>query len=401
MIVLPTALRHRRPVADKPVLQWPIALALGLLLGLLTGGCGQMPWFPAQPVQAHSTRLAFDLDGDGSRDYWQDVGPDGRKTALHYDDDGNGEPDTTVRLDAPPAAGALHVVIILDGVPFELIREMHAEGRFRLFPGPSRLISVFPALTDLALARAFDTGPCLGYEALYYDLERNRLSDGNAVYLSGRNEPWVAKVDYRCGTNWDVLTYLDPSAVWRRGMDKFLRTIEAKQTGRVCLYTVATAGLGTRGGRQAIRDYLETIDALCEQITHQRRGQVRFTLLADHGHGLTPCTQVDFKPLLRKAGFRMTDSIRGDADVVIPTYGLVTWRCDPHPSAGQGGGRHFGARSHRPGHVPAGALHGTGRLLGRPSEARRRGRRHRRPQPRRRGRDPHPRRKDLLRAPYR
>ncbi|HUU85599.1 MAG TPA: hypothetical protein VM243_19030 [Phycisphaerae bacterium] len=318
---------HRRFAAGMRVARLPVnapLAAAGLLLGLLLGGCGQMPRFPAHPVQTDSQRLAFDLDHDGNEDYWQDVGRDGRKTTLHFDDDGDGRPDAAVRLDAPPPDDVLHVLIVLDGVPFEVIRDLYAEGRFRLFPPPSRLISVFPALTDLALARAFDAGPCLGYEALHYDISRNRLSNGNDVYLSGRNEPWTAGVDYRCSTNWDVLAYLDPSAVWRHEMDRFLHTIRAADSGRVCLYTVATAGLGTRGGRQAIRQYLATIDDLCEQITHERRGQVRFTLFADHGHGLTACKRVIFKPLLREAGFRVTDTIRQDSDVVIPAYGLVT-----------------------------------------------------------------------------
>jgi hypothetical protein len=52
---------------------------------------------------------------------------------------------------------------------------------------------------------------------------------------------------------------------------------------------------------------------------------VRFTLFADHGHGLVPCKRVSFKPLLREAGFRVAGSIRDDKDVVLPAYGLVTY----------------------------------------------------------------------------
>lgn len=312
------------------------AAVFGLLLSCAMAGCSRWPHFPQQPVQAGDHRLAFDLDGDGRDDYWQDVGPDGRKTTLHFDDDGNGRPDTAVRIDGPlPGAGSLpgtgplppdilHVVIILDGVPFEVIRELYDQGRFRLFAPPSRLISVFPALTDLALARVFRAGPCLGYEALYYDIQRNRLSNANDVYLSGRNAPWTPAVDYRCSTNWDALAYLDPSAVWRHELDGFARTIAEAQSGTTRMYSVATAGLGTRGGREAIREYLETIEALCEQVTWQRRGKVRFTLLADHGHGLTACKRISLKPALRAAGLRISKSIRDQADVVMPTYGLVT-----------------------------------------------------------------------------
>ena len=299
------------------------AAAWLLVLGFVAG-CGRVPAFPVQLVAADTRLLSFDVDGDGREDYWQDVGDDGCKTALRFDDDGDGEPNGTVRLDQPLPADGLHVVIVLDGVPFEVISDLYDWGHFRLLRRPSRLISVFPALTDVALARAFGAGPCLGYEARYYDSERNRVSDGNDVYLSGGNEPWVRLVDYRCGTNWDALAYLNPAAVWRHEMDGFVRTIAAAKAGHVRLYSVATAGLGTRGGRGAIIAYLETIDALCEQVTHQRRGRVRFTLLADHGHGLTPCRRISFRRALEAAGLRVGKSIRDDADVVMPTYGLVT-----------------------------------------------------------------------------
>ncbi|MHC4064890.1 MAG: hypothetical protein ACYSUI_10365, partial [Planctomycetota bacterium] len=305
------------------------ATLLGLLVSSAIAGCSRMPQFPVRAVRPGAQRLAFDINGDGRDDYWQDIGSDGRKTTLRFDDDGDGHGDTVVQIDGPPPADGLHVVIVLDGVPFEIIRQLYDSGRFRLFGfrlfgPPSRLISVFPALTDPALARAFQAGPCLGYEALYYDVNRNRLSRGDDVYLSSRNAPWTPAMDYRCGTNWDVLTYLDPAAVWRHEIDGFTRTITQAKRGTIRLYTVATAGLATRGGAEAIRTYLQTVDALCEQVTHQRRGNVRFTLLADHGHGLTACKRISFSRTLRAAGLRVARSIRDESDVVMPAYGLVT-----------------------------------------------------------------------------
>jgi len=283
-----------------------------------------LPRFPFQAAHRSDQPLAFDMDDDGRDDYWQEVNEQGQKIALHFDDNADGEPDTTVRLDTPPPPDALHVVIILDGVPFDLVQQLYSQGRLRLFPPPSRMISVFPVMTDLALAKAFGAAPCLGYEALYYDARRERLSDGNNVYLSGRNAPWTAQMDYRCNAKWDALTYLRPPAVWRHELKGFEETLASASTGTVFLYSVGTAGLGTRGGAAAISGYLRTVDALCEEVTHQRRGKVRFTLLADHGQGLTRCRRISFKALLEKAGFQERKTLRDGRDVVIPQYGLVT-----------------------------------------------------------------------------
>ena len=301
-----------------------LAGAVCRVMTWITGGRGRMPRFPKQPVQRPHQRLAYDLNDDKRDDYWQDVGANGQKLVLRFDNNGDGQPDESIRLDKPPPANALHVIIFLDGVPFDLIQDLHAAGRFRLFPPPSRLTSVFPAMTDLALARAFSVGPCLGYEALYFDVRRNRLSHGNQVYLSGCNAPWTSKMDYRCRINWDAVMYLNPPAVWRHELDGFACTIQSAENGPVCLYTVATSGLGMRGGGDAIREFLETIDDLCEQVTHQRQGKVRFTLLADHGIGGTPSQRISFRPLLTEAGLRMSKSVDDDSEVVIPEYGLVT-----------------------------------------------------------------------------
>ncbi len=297
----------------------------GCLIALFVlAGCGRVPDFPVTLVQHGDLRVAVDVDGNGRNDYWQKIGSDGRKTELLFDEDGDGQPDKSVKLQIPPADDTLHVVIVLDGVPFEVVAQLYAQGRLRLLAEPSRLISVFPALTDVALASAYGAGPCLGYEAQHFDVRRNRLVDGNNVYLSGANAPWTSAMDYRCAASWDATSYLNPAAVWRHELDGFLRTIDAAERGTIHLYTVATAGLGTRGGRGAIREYLKAIDMLCEQVTYQRRGRIRFTLLADHGHGLTHCRRISLSRALRNAGFRVSKTLAREGDVVVPSYGLVT-----------------------------------------------------------------------------
>jgi hypothetical protein len=295
------------------------------LPGLLVSACSQQaPRFQLPTQRTIPGEIALDTDQDGRPDYWQDVNALGRKVALRFDDDHDGKPDAEVRLDEPVAADDLRVTIILDGVPYELITELYAHGYFRLFPPAGKVISVFPVMTDLALTRALTNQACLGYEALYYDRAANRLSDGNKVYLKGLNAPWWAEVDYRVSTDWDVKTYLNPNSVWKHELDGFLRTIRKTPSGTIRLYSVGTAGVGTRGGRDAIIDYLKTVDELCEQITHERRGKVRFTLIADHGHGLVPDDLVSFGKVLRKAGFKTTKRLAGPNDAVVVNYGLVT-----------------------------------------------------------------------------
>ncbi|MEW6198432.1 MAG: hypothetical protein AB1601_07195 [Planctomycetota bacterium] len=303
--------------------------AVGVLgLGLAAGpGCAPRPGLPA-PVSVRplngETKLTFDVDGDGHADYWQFRGPDGRVRALAYADDPTG-PGPRIELDEIPASACPHFIIALDGVPFEVVADMYRDGHFRLFHPPAKLICGYPSMTDLALAEMFHVGPCVGFEALYFDRQANRLSDGSAVYLSGRNSPWLPQMDYRCSLWWDVKVYLDPQAVFDHELRGIADTLSGVESGRACAYSVGTAGLGTRGGRPAIEKYLEAIDRLCEQIVYERRGQVKITLTADHGHNLVPCRRVSFDDTLKAAGYRPASSLRDPQDVVTISYGLVTY----------------------------------------------------------------------------
>ncbi len=315
----------------------PSALALAAAIG---AGCAPGVRFPtplAVRVQSAETVSCFDVDRDGRADYWEYQDTGGRKHAIAYTLPPTHEPGPRIELDALPPSECPHLVIVLDGVPFGVVEDLWQQGHFRLFHPPSRVICGYPSMTDLALAEMFHTGPCLGYQALYFDRRANRLSDGNAVYLSGRNSPWLSAMNYRCSLWWDVKVYLDPQAVFQHELADMLRTFRTVQTGEARAYSVGSAGLGTRGGRPAIERYLQDIDRLCEQIVYERHGQVKITLTADHGHNLVANRLVSFDELLKAGGYHPARSLRGPRDVVTIAYGLVTYaEFETHDPGGVG-----------------------------------------------------------------
>lgn len=305
-------------------------LTLGLVAALSLWsccGCVSQPSFPpsieTRPA-GNETVFGFDTDGDGTADFWQYQRADGRKHALAYADD-SGQPGERIELDALDVSECPHLMIVLDGVPFELVDELYRAGHFRFFHPPARVICCFPGMTDVALADLFHADQCLAYQARYFDREANRFTNGNAVYLSGRNSPWLTHVDYRCSFWWDAWAYLDPQAVFNHEIKGIVRTFRKVETGEASAYSVATAGLGTRGGRAGIREYLRTIDRLCEQIIYERRGRVQLTIAADHGHNLVENQRISFRQTLKAGGYRQTKSLREARDVVPVGYGLVTY----------------------------------------------------------------------------
>jgi len=320
-----SCLLHRKPLPRCRAAS--ALLLLGALLPL--PGCPSAVKFPdracrVQPAEPGELLLSYDLDGDRRVDYQTLEDAAGRIVELRYPDAAGLFADR-VPLDQIDPADLPHFIIALDGVPFELVDALYRQGRFRLFYPPTRLISTFPSMTDLAFWKVFGGRQPLAYEAEYFDRAAQRLVPGNQTYLSGANADWARRLDYRCSFAADAFAYLCPTQVFEqelRGMDNALRR---KDQGTAVVYSVGTAGLATQGGRQAILSYLRQIDRFAEQLVRQRRGRVRLTLLADHGHNMAGRGRVRFDDRLRHAGFRVRNRLDDDRDVVIIEYGLVTY----------------------------------------------------------------------------
>ncbi len=299
------------------------------VLAAWAGGCREAIRFPADPLQAVPTetgaRVAYDTDGDGRADYFADLNARGRKDRIAYDTDADGKPDVPLDLDAISPQESRHVVIVLDGVPFEEVWRAYDDGLLRLFHPPVRLVSPFPTMTDIALADVFGSARPTGYEALYFDQETDRLAGGDRFYLAMSNEPWTSYLDYRADTLTDALGYLFPKDTFRRELVDFKAALEESDDADVNAYFVSTAGIGSRAGRQGIRDVLKACDRLVEQLVWESRGRTEVTLLADHGHTLRHCERIDFAGFLRKRGWHVTKRLARTRDVVPVEYGLVTY----------------------------------------------------------------------------
>jgi len=292
-------------------------------------GCDPTVRFPENALDSqrhdHGIVLAYDINGDRKPDYWQQNNPAGRTVMLRFDDNRDGDPDETVDLRRIQARDVPHLIIALDGCPYDCVEDVYKEGGFRLFYPPARMISTFPAMTDVALSRIWHCGPNRAYQALYFDQTTGRHNDGNVAYLKAENSPWVPKMAYRCSFWWDANAYLTPTAVFDHEMRGIYRAFGKIRHGTAAGYAVGTAGLGTRGGRDAIIEYLRRVDRLCQQIVYERRGRVTISVLADHGQGLKRCKRVSFKDYLKDHGLVLGKRLKGPDDVVTVEYGLVTY----------------------------------------------------------------------------
>ena len=305
-----------------------LALCLAVCAVALVAGCGSVPNGPRRMDGAEAAagrrERAFALDGSKQPNYWQRLNGQGRIVTLLFDEDGNGKPEHRVSLDELDMRRCRHLVILLDGVPFELAQEAYREGHFRLFHRPSRLYSCFPSMTWLSFPLVFHTGPPAGIEADYFDRATGRRSDAMAVYNSRANEPWRKCVQYRCGSMVDGMCYVSPWAGFVHEMKAIRERYETRGHHIFVGYNGSSAGMGTAKGREGIQEVLEEVDHFCEDVMAKAKGHLTITMFADHGHSLTPAKRLPLKKHLRSCGFNPTDRLDRSTDVVVPSFGLCT-----------------------------------------------------------------------------
>ena len=107
----------------------------------------------------------YDTTGTGRADYAEHLAATGIVSRLEYDTHGNGKFDERVELASVDPNQCRQLILLLDSVPYSLVRDMWEQGRFRLFPRPSRTISPYPATTDLSFSELFGVSPAPGVES--------------------------------------------------------------------------------------------------------------------------------------------------------------------------------------------------------------------------------------------
>lgn len=232
-----------------------------------------------------------------------------------------------------PEPGARHIIICVDGVGFSTMQKMRAEGRFKAFAEPSRMISPFPTLTNLSMTDILEPAGAAetpGYEDNYFDAGANKLRGG--VFDRLRGDRFVKGTfrelfDYHPSAIKSGLGYAAPpvSTYFEALSDLVrLRQKAKKARGPVFLaYTGATDSLAHLGGEGMLRSFLSKLDESIADIIRESAGPITITVFSDHGNHFRKYRRADLKGPLRRAGFKFGKALKGESGVVFPQFGLI------------------------------------------------------------------------------
>lgn len=213
------------------------------------------------------------------------------------------------------------LLLCLDGVPHKLITHARGRGLFDNFGPPTRLLSPFPTMTNVALSAMLGASPPAGYESLYFDRTAGELRGGIRKYL-GRRTPdkipssYMNDLDYQEPLPFEFLIYVAPERVWRADMQRFRDSFRtAPPTRDYFAFLKATDGLLHAQGPDRLSIALESLDRILTEVSDHCGRETEIVMFSDHGMNLEENRRVSLKSSLAQQGFQ----------VVVPAFGLCSY----------------------------------------------------------------------------
>jgi len=230
----------------------------------------------------------------------------------------------------PGSSRPRRLLLCLDGVPHELVIEARERGLFEKFQSPSRLLSPFPTLTNVALSAMLRATPPNGYESLYFDTVNHELRGGVTKYI-GRRTPdkvpssYMEQLDYQEPLAFEFLVYVAPQMVWRADMRRFRdQFLGASQQHDYFAFLKGTDGLLHIKGPAELFNALKSLDSILCEIQKLCGNETEIVLFSDHGMKIGGQDRVHLKTHLERQGFKFVSSLRQPErkTLTTPAFGL-------------------------------------------------------------------------------
>jgi hypothetical protein len=90
------------------------------------------------------------------------------------------------------------------------------------------------------------------------------------------------------------------------------------------VYIASAASMVCKYGKAGAEKVLDGARQLCLQLLYERRGAIKITMMADHGHNYMPSKNILLNEYLKEAGFHPAEKLRKPRDCVVEINALVT-----------------------------------------------------------------------------
>jgi hypothetical protein len=231
----------------------------------------------------------------------------------------------------PGVARPRRLLLCLDGVPHGVMLAAKSRGLFEEFGPPSRLLSPFPTMTNIALSTMLRASPPIGYESIYFNREAREIRRGIRNYI-GRRTPekapssYMDELDYQEPLAFEFLVYVTPETIWQADMRRFRQAFSsAPRTRDYFAFLKGTDGLLHIRGLERLEVALQSLDHILRDVRAFCGAETEIMIFSDHGMNVQKNRRVHLKTHLERNGYRVVDRFnRRDRQCVsLPAFGLI------------------------------------------------------------------------------
>ena len=219
------------------------------------------------------------------------------------------------------------LVLALDGIPYDVFVAMQAEGHFRDFRPAARMVSTFPALSDVAFAQIEGSVPPSGYQTRHFDPEQGKVVGNNVGALSERAHPKIASDASSHSVGHRVYGYMAPMRVARSELHEIGEEMLASKKDVFVAYLGTSDAVLHLHGREGAREFLLDVDAYLQSLqarVQERVGRpLKIDIVSDHGSTMMPSKVVPVQDAFEACGFRRNMKMEGERDVAFALPGIV------------------------------------------------------------------------------
>ncbi len=200
-------------------------------------------------------------------------------------------------------------------------------GLFAAFRPPSRLISTFPSISDIAWHDILGVLPPRGYQRIFYSNGQNDVIGGALDAI--RPIEFEDRMDMAFGTKFHHLSaYIASNAVARNEIDVATRDF-FRISGRPTVYVYNVGPDALQHTRGNLNEYLQHLDKKLTWLQGEYRRRtgrdLEIVVLSDHGHNRG--IDAKFVPILKALearGFKEVHQLRGPTDIAFSIDGVTT-----------------------------------------------------------------------------
>jgi hypothetical protein len=226
--------------------------------------------------------------------------------------------------------------VAVDGIPFQMVKELYDQRKLTSFQPPSRVISTFPSTTTTGFTGLFKplgAKAAPGYDARFFSYAQNEVKGNLLDAYDFEAADYNRYFSYNRNTGFkQIVMYTAPHFALRRDLSRLQSYLwDHPEKESIFFYIGSTDGAGHLDGyektRELFMEVMRKVQSICKAYKKEFKKDLTVVLFSDHGFHWNRMKKIDLSQVeehLKTIGFTLADDLKEDKRVVAITWGNIS-----------------------------------------------------------------------------